>query len=125
MYTIEEIRQNYNKGQYFDHTVIPQKLPDSHVFDENLTIKENREHIQTHNKMVENMKKEKMARNAELSRKLTSDVIAYIMDNYSLNEAQAALVENYVYVEKHSFMGDYFSTIDGVAEMAESIARLN
>jgi hypothetical protein len=114
-----------NDGKYYDHTVIPQKLSDSHIFDENLTIKENREKIQAHNEMVEHMKKEKMAKNAELSRKLTSDVVAYIMDNYNLNAEQAAIVENYVYVEKHSFMGDYFSSIDSVAEMAESIAGLS
>ena len=123
--TLEDIRRDYNDGKYYDHTVIPQKLPDSHIFDENMTIKENRERIQQHNQTVDDMKAEKMSRNAELSRQLTNDVVAYIMDTYELSAEQAAIVENYVYVEKHSFMGDYFSAIDSVAEMAESVARLS
>lgn len=121
--TIEEIRRDWDNGQYVCHMEIPAKLPENHIFDENLTIKANREKIAQHNKMVDDMKKEKMEKNASLSRQLTRDVIAYIMDNYDLNEAQATIVERYVYTEKHSFMCDYFSNIDSVAEMAEAIVN--
>ena len=37
------------------------------------------------------------------------------------NKKQAEIVENYVYIEKHSYMGDYFSAIDEVAEMVEKV----
>ena len=121
--TIEEIRRDWNNGQYVCHMDIPAKLPENHIFDENLTIKANREKIAQHNQIVADKKREKMEKNAELSRQLTRDVVAYIMDTYELNEAQACIVESYVYTEKHSFMGDYFSAIDSVAEMAESIVN--
>ena len=122
--TIEDIRRDYNDGKYSCHITIPSKLPDTHVFDENLTIKQNREMIQEHNHRVDKLKKEKMNKISELSHQLTKDVVDYIMNTYDLNEAQACIVENYVYVEKHSFMCDYFSTIDSVADLAESLIRI-
>ena len=120
--SLEEIRQDYNMGNYSYRVEIPNKLPETHVFDENLSVKENRRMVADHNQHVENMRKEKQKRNAELSNQLTRDVIAYIVDNYELTEAQAAIVERYVYIEKHAFMGDYFSAIDSMAEFAENIA---
>ena len=114
--TIEQIRDDYNMGNYSYRVEIPNKLPDNHVFDEDLSVKDNQR--------VADMKQEKMNRNAELSRQLTKDVMDYIMENYDLNEAQAAVVENYVYTEKHAFMCDYFSNIDSVAELAAAIIRV-
>ena len=119
--TLDEIRHNWDNGHYVCHMDIPNKLPETYIFDENLTIKENRERIWQHNQKVVEMKREKQNKNAELSRQLTIDVVDYIVENYELNRGQAAIVESYVYTEKHSFMCDYFSNIDSVAAMAEAI----
>lgn len=119
--TIEEIRNDYNAGKYSYHVDIPRKLPSTYVFDRNLTIAENERRIAEHNQNVDEMARDARSRNAELSRQLTNDVVAYIAATYHMSEAQAALVESYVYREKHSFMGDYFANIDDVAEMVESV----
>ena len=115
--TLSQIMDEYRAGKYISNMEIPDKVSENHVFDEDLSVRENRRMAAEHNKRVAEMKREKMNKNAELSRQLTRDVIDYIMDNYELNEAQAAIVENYVYTEKHSFMCDYFSALDDIAEI--------
>jgi collagenase-like PrtC family protease len=98
--------------------------PENYVFDENLTVKQNREMVIKHNDEVEHLKRVKQSRQADLDRQLTEDVVAYIKENYDLTEAQARIVEMFVYREKHSFMCDYFSYIDTFAEFADDIANI-
>lgn len=121
---IIEIRDNYNSGHYTCHMEIPARVKDNHVFDENLSVKRNREMVVEHNQNVERMKREKMDKQAELYRQLTNDVVAYIVDSYDMNEEQARIVERFVYTEKHSFMCDYFSWIDEVAQMVEEVVKV-
>ena len=121
---IIEIRDNYNNGHYTCHMEIPARVKDNHVFDENLSVKRNREMVVEHNQNVERMKREKMDKQAELYRQLTNDVVAYIVDSYDMSEEQARIVERFVYTEKHSFMCDYFSWIDEVARMVEEVVEV-
>lgn len=124
---INEIRAAYENGQYtYKDPAIQDKrrLPADYVFDENLSVKRNREMVIEHNDQVEHFKRVKQAKQAELDRKLTEDVVAYIVDAYGLTEAQARIVEMFVYREKHSFMCDYFSYIDTFAEFADDVINI-
>lgn len=121
---ISEIRDRYNHGYYECHMDIPLKLKDNHVFDENLSVKRNREMVAEHNRNVECMKKEKADTQNELYEQFTNDVVKYIVDSYDMSEEQARIVERFVYEEKHSFMCDYFSWIDEVAYMVEDVVRV-
>lgn len=120
---IYDIKAAWSRGEYICHMEIPQKVKENHVFDEELSVKRNREMAIEHNEMVARLQKEKMHKNAELSKKLHDDVVTYIIDSYDMNEAQAHIVESYVYVEKHSFMCDYFGAIDEIASMVEDIIK--
>lgn len=121
---IYEIRNNYNNGAYTCNMEIPARVKEYHVFDENLSVKRNREMVVEHNQNVERMKKEEIDKQNEFHRQLTNDVVTYIVDSYDMSEAQARIVERFVYAEKHSFMCDYFSSIDDVAQMVEEIVRV-
>ena len=57
---ITVIREDYENGLYNGPSIkmIPKRVPDDFVFDENLTIKENREKIASHNAEVEEKSKE-------------------------------------------------------------------
>lgn len=121
---IIEIRDNYNNGHYTCHMEIPARVKDNYVFDENLSVKRNREMVAEHNQQVENMKREKQNKQAELYRQLTDDVVDYIVDSYDISEAQARIVERFVYREKHSFMCDYFSWIDEIACMVADVIEV-
>ena len=77
--------------------------------------------VAEHNANIDKMRLEKNKESARLDRQLHDDVVAYIMGTCDMNKKQAEIVENYVYVAKHSYMGDYLSAIDEVAEMVEKV----
>lgn len=120
---IEEIRKKYNSGDYTYQMFVPLSVGDNHIFDENLSVKRNREMVIEHNEMVRNSHKEKQMKNNELLLQMRNEVTKYIAGTYGMSKEQASIVESYVYTEKHSFMCDYFSSIDEVAEMVEKVIR--
>jgi hypothetical protein len=115
---IDEIRVNYDKGVYTYKADIPKKVKPDHVFDEDLSVKRNRELAQEHNDNVDRLRRDKNRIQHELDERLTYDVIVYMMENYDLTEQQAKIVENFVYQHYHSSMYDYFGYIDTFADFA-------
>jgi hypothetical protein len=115
---IDEIRNKYNAGEYTYKVDIPKKVKPDHVFDEELSVRRNRELAQEHNDNVDQMQRDKNRKQRELSEQLTKDVVEYIMAYYDLTDRQAKIVENFVYQHHHSFMCDYFSYIDTYADFA-------
>lgn len=120
---IDEIRNKFNNGDYDCNMIIPHTVKDDHVFDENLSVKQNREMVQKHNESVRKMLEEKRTKSAERHLQMRNDVINYIVHTYGMSKDQASIIEEYVYTEEHSFMCDYFSTIDNVAYMVEKVIR--
>lgn len=121
---ISEIRDKYNNGDYTVHTEIPAKVKSNHVFDEELSVKRNREMAEEHNRRVDELRAQKRNEQEKRNKKLVDDVVAYIMDCYDMSEEQARIVERFVYVEKHSAMCDYFSGIDSIARMVEEVIEV-
>ena len=115
---ISEIRGKYNAGDYYYRVDIPKKVPLDCVFDEDLTVRRNRELAIEHNEKVDQMQQEKAARQRDLNEKLTADVVEYIMAYYDLDERQARIIEGFVYEHYHAFMSDYFGNIDTFADLA-------
>ena len=115
---IDEIRVNYDKGVYTYKIDIPKKVKPDHVFDEELSVKRNRELAQEHNDNVDRQWQYKNRVQRELNERLTYDVVVYMMENYDLTEQQAKIVENFVYQHHHSSMSDYFGYIDTYADFA-------
>jgi hypothetical protein len=115
---IDEIRRKYNDGGYTYKKTIPAKVRLDHVFDDELSVKRNRELVQEHNNKVDRLQRDKTKRQTELNEQLTNDVVEYIMAYYSLTEEQAKIVENFVYQHYHSSMSDYFCYIDVLADFA-------
>ena len=129
---ITDIQENYDTGKYSVGYNYPgefpedamKRLPVDHVFDEDLSVRRNREMVIEHNDRVEQLKRIKRDRQIDLDKKLTEDVVNYIIENYELTSAQARLVELWVYNEKHHCMCDYFANIDTFAEFAEDLLDL-
>ncbi len=69
---IEAIREKYNNREYNHNIEYGKKLPENYVFDEELSVKCNREMVAEHNARVEVEKKEAYAKQAELEKKLSS-----------------------------------------------------
>ena len=127
---ISEIRDDYDNGKYsishyseFSELLHLNKLPSDHVFDEELSVKRNREMVEEYNNDIENKRMLKREKQSELDKQLTEDVVNYIKEYYDLNDRQARLVEGWTYREKHAFMCDYFSSIDTFAEFADILVN--
>lgn len=118
---ISEIRQAWDNGEYIDRCTIPTKVKEGHVFDENLSVKRNREMVQEWNENVDATVKAHRERQGALYQKFTNDVVNYLMGVYGFNELQARKIEGYVYAEKHSFMSDYFGFLDEFADVVSEI----
>lgn len=121
--TIEEIRLDYLNGLYTAKVDVPQRVSRYHIFDEELSVKANREMAAEHNRKVAEAQQEKAKRAAELSKQMSDDVVAYLIGSYNLNAVQARMIENYVYAEKHSYMRDYFASIDDTASFIEAVIK--
>lgn len=118
---INEIRDRFHAGYYDCKIDIPQKLPDNYVFDENLSVKRNREMVLEHNQTVENLKRSRVQKQAELEKQQRDDVVGYLLLNYFFNEKQARIVESYTYAQYHYCIYEYLSNIDDVAQFAEKL----
>ena len=122
---IYKIHEKYDKGDYTYKVDIPKKVWDDHIFDEELSVKRNREMAKEHNQRVDELRAEAQKQQNLLHWQLTSDIINYIQENYNLNELQARTVERFVYQEYHSSMYDYFSYIDTLADLAFQLLPVN
>lgn len=119
-----DIRAKYDNGEYtvhMDNTLT--LLPDNYIFDDELSVRRNKEMVEEHNSRIRELKAAERAKQAELHRQLTEDVVDYIKECYTLNDKQARAVESFVYQEHHSFMCDYFSYIDIFASFADDVVN--
>jgi 5'(3')-deoxyribonucleotidase len=129
---ISDIQKNYNDGKYsisyyseFQELLNLTKLSKDHVFDENLSVKRNREMVEEHNDKIEQLRKAKREKQADLDRQLTEDVVTYLTESYNLTSAQARLVELLAYNEKHHCMHDYFIFVDSLGEFADDLLTIS
>ena len=122
---ISDIRELYEKGHYTykdtENAGAIHKLPEDYVFDEELSVKRNREMVIEHNHKVDEIRTRRRQKQGELDKELKEDVITYIKENYDLTDQQARTVESWVYREHHAFMCDYFSYIDTFADFADDL----
>lgn len=122
---IAKIREKYNNGDYTHKHAILVELPVEHVFDENLSVKTNREMLEEYNCKIREQRAENRAKQAALDKQLHDDVINYLVNAYCFNKAQATLIERWVYTEHHSFMCDYFNNIDTMADFADDLINID
>ena len=118
---IKTIVEKYRNGEYNHNIKYGNKVPENYIFDADLSVKRNREMVAEHNAKVEADRKSAYSKQAELDRKLAYDVCCYITENYNLSHTVATKIEQFCYQEKHSYMFNYFSYIDTIAELVDDI----
>lgn len=121
---IEAIKNRFDNGFYTyinTDTNGRVKLPKDYVFDEELSVKRNRELRDEYNLKVDKLRQEMREKQEALNKQLADDVVQYIKENYELDDKQASMVERWVWVEYHHSMTAYFSNIDCVAEFAQQL----
>lgn len=120
---INEIKKLYESGYYNSKILIPPEVKEGYVFDEELSVRRNKELVVEHNKMVDDLTTKRNQDQNKLNNLLRSQVMTYMTDTYEITDRQASLVNVYVMSHYHSNMYDYFHYIDEVAELAELLVR--
>lgn len=125
MMIVQDMREKYNAGGYNPpERVVEKLLPENHVFDEEQSVKWNREQVKDYNAGVIQRKEDYHAEAARLQRQIHLDAQQVLVEEYNLTPAQASHVENFVYREHHSYMGDYFNNLSEYGEFAEELLKI-
>ena len=118
---IRTIVEKYRNGDYNHNIKYGNKVSENYVFDEELSVKRNREMVAEHNARVKAERDAAYAKQAELDKKLANDVRYYITENYNLSYTVATKIERFCYEYWHSNVYDYLSHIDTIADFVEDI----
>lgn len=123
MKNIRDIFEDYKAGFYFPDNRNYQTIPlrDDHVFDENLSVKENRERVKAHNERCKEESARKTRDSLLLMAKLHDDVVEYLIEEHTLTKAQAKLVESRAWEKHHSCIYDYFIEVEELATWAKTL----
>lgn len=105
--TIEEIGKDWEEGKYEADRPIMKKVSSDHVFDEDMSVKWNREEVLKHNTAVENEKENYKQKCSELNKKRYEETITAIMKE-GFNRKQAELIEVQVSAKDHCPYSNYF-----------------
>ena len=126
MKSINDIYQQYIEGKYtFYPAIIPPKLKDGYIFDENKTVKENREMLEDYNNKRQIIVNNNVQGHTKMNQKLREDVIATLMDDYGISRAKAVFVENICYEKYHSSFSDYFCYIEDMTSDFIKFSKLD
>lgn len=126
MKTLEDVRTDYNNGEYKNTMEYPNKskYKEDYIFDENKTVKWNREMVIKENEFIDLYKRTYRDESNRLNNKLYEDAVESLMDEYGFNKKQAEKIWGYAYAEKHSYMNDVFSFAEELADIIEEVIKL-
>lgn len=118
---IYEIKQRYSDHYYDVERPTLRKYEPGHVFDEDKSVKWNREKLVEYNEGVNRQMREYLDQCYAKDTEFKGDVCQYLVEAYEVSHAQAELIQAYVWEEHHSCMSEYFDYIDDVAEVVRNI----
>ena len=124
--TLDEIEDNYNKGEYktkLDYIKTLKFYKSDHIFDENQSVKWNRDQIINKNRETLELKEKYTDDKIRLERQLTNDVVSALMDSWGFNRQQAKKIEQRVYNEEHDYMGNYFLSLYDISDFIKEIQQ--
>ncbi len=119
---INDIMERYRLGDYRSKMTVPKKVRPDHIFDEELSVRRNREMVEEHNERVDLLRKESYNIQAELDKKLSHDICCYITETYhNISYEVAVKIKRFCYTHWHSEMYVFFNYIDIVSSFVDDI----
>ena len=115
----ETIINNINSGAYNNKMKYPMDafLSENYIFDENLSVKENRKMVEEHNQKIKDEKQKYRNETIRITDKFHKDVVDYLIQNFKLNKAQAELILSNAYEDGHS--GGYYEVFHNADTMVD------
>ena len=113
----ETIINNINSGVYDNEMKYPMDafLSENYIFDENLSVKENRRMVEEHNQKIKEEKQSYRNENLRLKKLFERNIISYLTSSFNINVAQAELFFINAYDDSHS--SGYHEVLNTVNEM--------
>jgi hypothetical protein len=123
--SIWEITENYKDKEYQNKTKYPESANFRFIEDEEKSIRWNREQKELMKEKYEEAVEAYEDENNRLIRKLADDMAEAIEGEFKLiNKEQAIIIYNKAYEEKHSSMQNVFIYAEELAELYESLRKL-
>lgn len=123
--TFEGIRTRLNTKYYFPsitkRSQRPQRYPSDYVFDEDKSVKWNREEVAKANKRIDEENLQITALLNSRSQQFTLDCIAFLKSEYNLPQSIAEKVFSFVYEKYHSCISDLVSYLPEYGKFAMDI----
>lgn len=121
--TIEQVKMNYMAGKYtIDFSIFHTTyLDNGYVFDENKSVKWNREQVKEFNRGVP--AEIRRCREAQIQKdeEFKSDCIRAIRNDYNFGDSTASKIFVYCYAKYHSNMYEFFDNLEDIAELMHNI----
>lgn len=121
--TIEQAKMQYMMGKYdIDFSAFNTTYLDTgYVFDENKSVKWNREQVKEFNQGVPAEIRRRKEAQIQKDEEFKSDCIRAIRDDYNFGEGTANKIFVYCYAKYHSNMYEFFDSIEDIAELLHDI----
>ena len=119
--TIQEIKDLFYAGAYTSKIQIPKKLQANHVFDEEWSVRKNKEAVAEYNAKVDEAKMQKNKESAALRKQMNNDIYKALQAEYGLTEKQSHIILEHVYATNDNiFIGD---ALHDAAEFAQKLMK--
>lgn len=120
--SLGEIISDFSAGAYNSALPYPTgKFRENHVFDEEQSIKWNKEEVVRRNNEYEQQRNEYRDDKNRLEKLLKDDMVYNLVYDFDLNQEQAEYTYDIAYAEKHSSMTDVFYY---AVELAEYFVKM-
>lgn len=121
MLTVQDVLKKEQNGEYDvkrDQVVTLKKVTNTHIFDEDLSVKRNKELIEQNNEAFDAQSKEYLNKRRELGNQLFQDSVSALAEEHDVSTEKATVIYNYAYRESHSAgMHEVFDTANELFEM--------
>ena len=121
---LSEVLEKYNNKDYELKESRPKKnkFKADYIFDENKSVKWNKEKVIEENEKITNEIKEYDNKRHALQQSLDKDIIIAIEQEFNLNHEQASELFSYGYREWHS--GGIHEVISGISDLGNTIKKI-
>ena len=121
--TIFEVKKKAELCEYEPHIKFYRKFPSDYVFDENLSVKENRELVKKHNEEVTMLRAEYILKRGECWSRFKNDMVEAITTETCLSEVQAVLVLDYVLKRFSRDDPNFYEEVEELAEFVQDVVN--
>ena len=119
---IEEIKELWKQYIQFKTKPDHEKFEYDHVFDENMSVKWNREQVEIKNKEIDDLEEKLKKESRRLERIAHDRTIEYIVERSNDKSLfRAEKIFNFVMEEKHSYIDDAILWIDNVVNFVNEL----